>query len=53
MGRINAIIPDELERELRKKAAEKFVGKKGSLGFAVAEAVELWLKQQARLERSK
>jgi len=34
-----------LERRLRAKAAEKFMGKKGALGLAVAEAVELWLKQ--------
>ena len=45
MGRINAIIPDEVEKRLRIKAAEKFLGKKGALGLAVTEAVELWLKQ--------
>lgn len=45
MGRINAIIPDELEKRLRMKAAEKFLGKKGAFGLAVTEAVELWLKQ--------
>jgi len=45
MGRINANIPDELERRLRMKATEKFMGKKGALGLAVTEAVELWLKQ--------
>ena len=45
MGRINANIPDELERRLRMRAAEKFMGKKGALGLAVTEAVEFWLKQ--------
>ena len=45
MGRINAIIPDEVEKRLRIKATEKFLGKKGALGLAVTEAVELWLKQ--------
>ncbi|MGD0495439.1 MAG: hypothetical protein ABSB28_05300 [Candidatus Bathyarchaeia archaeon] len=45
MGRINANIPKELEKRLRMKAAEKFVGKKGALGLAVTEAVDLWLKQ--------
>jgi hypothetical protein len=45
MGRINANIPDELERRLRMKATEKFMGKKGALGLAVAEAAELWLEQ--------
>ena len=45
MGRINAIIPDEVEKRLRIKATEKFLGKKGALGLAITEAVELWLKQ--------
>jgi len=45
MGRVNAIIPDEVEKRLRIKATEKFLGKKGALGLAVTEAVELWLKQ--------
>lgn len=46
MGRINAVIPDDLERKLRTKAAEKFGGKKGALGLAVTEAAKLWLKQE-------
>ncbi len=45
MGRINAIIPDQLEKKLRIKAAEKFLGKKGAFGLALKEAIELWLKQ--------
>jgi hypothetical protein len=31
MGRINAIISDQLEKKLRIKAAEKFMGKKEPL----------------------
>ena len=42
MGRINAIIPDQLEKKLRIKAAEKFLGKKGAFGLALKEAVELY-----------
>jgi hypothetical protein len=45
MGRINAIIPDDLERKFRTKAAEKFL-KKGNIGLALAEAIELWLKKE-------
>lgn len=45
MGRINAIISDELERKLRTKAAEKYL-KKGNLGLALTEAIELWLKEE-------
>jgi len=44
MGRTVIILPDDLEREFRSKVALKFSGKKGALGMAIKEAVELWLK---------
>lgn len=47
MGRINAIIPDDLERKFRTKAAEKFL-KKGNLGQAVTEAIQLWLEKEEK-----
>jgi hypothetical protein len=50
MGRINAIIPDDLERKLRVKATEKYL-KKGALGLALAEAIELWLKQEEKAKQ--
>jgi len=50
MGRINAIIPDDLERKLRTKAAEKYL-RKGNLGLALAEAIQLWLKQEELREK--
>lgn len=37
------VLPDELEQKLRKKAAEKFGYKKGSISLAIKEAVEKWL----------
>jgi hypothetical protein len=45
MGRINAIIPDDLERKFRTQATQKFL-RKGSVGLAVTEAIGLWLKQE-------
>ena len=53
MGRINAIIPDDLESKLRVKATQKYLGKKGALGLVVAEAVELWLKEEENREKTK
>jgi predicted alternative tryptophan synthase beta-subunit len=53
MGRINALISDSLESKLRAKAAQKYLGKKGSLGLALSEAIELWLKEEDRKEKSK
>lgn len=45
MGQITIQIPDDVERRLRIKVAEKYGGKRGALGEAIAEAIELWLKQ--------
>jgi hypothetical protein len=42
MGRIDAIIDDDLEKKVRMKAVEKFGGKKGSLTEAIQEALEQW-----------
>lgn len=38
------ILPNGLERQFRAKVAMKYGGKKGALGMAIKEAVELWLK---------
>jgi hypothetical protein len=43
VGRISAILSDELEKELRFKAIEVFGGKKGDLSRAVEEAVKTWV----------
>jgi hypothetical protein len=43
MGRISAVLSDELEKKLRLKALEKFGGRKGDLSRAVAEAVKTWV----------
>ena len=45
MGKISAIIPDDLEEKLRKKAFEIKKGKRGGLSEIVTEALELWLEK--------
>lgn len=45
MGKTTIELPNKLEREFRAKVAMKYGGKKGGLGMAVKEAIELWLKQ--------
>ena len=45
LGQITIQIPDEVERRLRVKVAERYGGKRGALGEAIAEAIELWLRQ--------
>lgn len=43
MGRISAMLSDELEKKLRLRALEIFGGKKGDLSRAVEEAVKTWV----------
>ena len=43
MGRVDAVIKDDLEKKLRMKAVEKFGGKKGSLTEALEDAIQTWL----------
>jgi hypothetical protein len=43
MGRMQIVFSDETEKKLRKKAAEKFGLRKGSISDAVEEAVKEWL----------
>jgi hypothetical protein len=53
MGRINAIISDELDGKIRPNAAEKYRGKKGAFGRALADAIELGLKQEEQKQETK
>ena len=43
VGRISAVLSDELEKKLRFKAIEVFGGRKGDLSRAVEEAVKTWV----------
>ena len=43
MGRISAVISDELEKKLRLKALEKYGGRKGDLSKAVEQAIKTWV----------
>jgi hypothetical protein len=47
MGRIDAVISDELERKLRMKAVSEFGGKKGSLTEALEAAIAAWTKTES------
>ena len=46
MGRISVELSDELEKQLRFKAIEKFGGRKGDLSRAVEEAVKTWITKE-------
>lgn len=44
MGRIDAVLPDPLDRRLRIEVARRFGGKKGDLLRALSEAIEQWIE---------
>lgn len=46
MARITAIIPDDLEKELRLKMLEVYGGRKGDLSKAVETAIKTWVASE-------
>lgn len=50
MGRIDAVISDDLEKRLRMKAVEEFGGKKGSLTDALEAAIKKWVAEKEDLK---
>jgi len=53
VGRLDVIIPDDLEKQFRMKVLDKFGAEKGALSKATAEAMRLWLKQEAQIARGR
>ena len=43
MGRIDVILPDEVEERFRNKVFKKFGMKKGNITAAIIEAIEQWI----------
>jgi uncharacterized protein YjbJ (UPF0337 family) len=46
MGRMQIVLPDGVEDELRKKAAERYGNRKGNISKAIEDAVTDWLKKK-------
>ena len=46
MGRINVEISDELDDRFRREVGRRLGMKRGNLGKAVIEAIELWLSKE-------
>jgi hypothetical protein len=43
MGRINIILPDEIERKLRMEVGRRMGAKRGNFTEAILEAINMWL----------
>jgi len=48
MGQVNLKIDDELERDFRKVAAERFEARKGFLKKAIEEAIQDWVNKNRK-----
>jgi hypothetical protein len=46
MGRIDIILPDDLENEFRMEVARKLGMKKGNLTIAIEEAIREWIESR-------
>lgn len=55
MGRIDIILPDELEEEFRREVVKELGMKRGNLSLAIHEAIRMWIEshQQKRSEIAK
>jgi len=55
MGRIDIILPDDLEEEFRAEVAKELGMRRGNLKIAIQEAIRLWIdaRRRARSERAK
>jgi hypothetical protein len=53
MGTITLTVRDDVEERFRKMVGERSSRKKGSLGRAVTEAMELWIHDKEQEEVSK
>lgn len=49
--RINSTVESKLEKKFRELANKKFDYKKGSIQFGLEEAIDLWIKEQAKKEK--
>jgi hypothetical protein len=45
MGRIDVILPDDLEKQFRNKVFKKFGMKRGNMTVAFIDAIEKWIKE--------
>ena len=48
MGRMQVVISDELEKELREEISKGLGFKKGNISIAVEDALKLWIETQKK-----
>ena len=51
MGKMNVVLPDDVEERFRKAVFERMGMKKGNISEALEEAVDLWMHTKMRGEK--
>ena len=51
LGKLNVVLPDEVETRFRKAVFEKMGMKKGNLSEAMEGAVDMWIRAKIKGER--
>jgi hypothetical protein len=51
MGKMNVVLPDDLEERFRRAVFERMGMKKGNISEALEEAVDLWMHTKIRGEK--
>jgi hypothetical protein len=50
MGRIDIILPDDVENKLRMEVGRRMGAKRGNLTEAIIQAVNAWMEKDAELK---
>ena len=50
MGKMNVVLPDDVEERFRRVVFERMGMKKGNISEALEEAVDLWMRTKMRGE---
>jgi hypothetical protein len=48
MGRIDIILPDDLEKKFRMEAGKRIGAKRGAFTEAIIAAIEVWMKEDSK-----
>lgn len=48
MGKMNIVLPDDIENKFRKAVFEKKGMKKGNISEALEEAIDLWIESESQ-----
>jgi hypothetical protein len=51
MGKLNIVLPDDVEDRFRKAVFQKMGMKKGNLSEAMEQAIDMWIQAKARGEK--